>query len=130
MRPKSESNDLSYCESMVMKLVWDAGKDISVQELITQLRERYNKDYARTTVVTFLGKISEKGYITTYRKGKNSYIHAEKDEDWYKKKKLNEETRFWYEDDPVQLISALCESRKITGDEITRMRKLLNELDA
>ena len=30
-------------------------QDIAVQDVITQLNERFQKDYARTTVVTFLG---------------------------------------------------------------------------
>ena len=130
MRRKSESNELSHCETILMKTIWRAGEDISIQDLIVRLREQANLDYARTTVCTFLGKMADKGYISTYRKGKNSYIHAEKKEDWYREKKVNEETDFWFDGKPSQLMSALFSSREISGDEIEKMRKMLDELDA
>ena len=72
------TRDLSDCETLIMKIIWDAKEDVAVQELIVRLRERFGKDYARTTVVTFLKKLSDKGY------GRASYAHAEKDEEHYK----------------------------------------------
>lgn len=52
----SENNfkELSPCGALIMKIVWEAPGEISVQELIDQLNEKYQKAYARTTVVTFL----------------------------------------------------------------------------
>lgn len=48
---------LSSTEELIMKAVWECGQDAPVQELIRVLREKYGKDYARTTVVTFLLKL-------------------------------------------------------------------------
>ena len=58
-RKKSLIKDLSACETVIMKVIWDAVDDIALQQLIVDLREQYGKDYARTTVVTFLGKMAE-----------------------------------------------------------------------
>ena len=60
---KAVTRGLSACETLIMKVVWDAKEDIAVQELIVQLKEQYGKDYARTTVVTFLGKMADKGCV-------------------------------------------------------------------
>lgn len=95
---KAVTRELSACETLIMKVVWDAKEDIAVQELIVQLKEQYGKDYARTTVVTFLGKMADKGFVSTHRRGKNAFVHAEKNEDAYKSKLMNEETDFWFED--------------------------------
>ena len=64
------NEELSACESVIMKVIWDAKEDIAVQEIIQELGIRFDKHYARTTVVTFLHKMAEKGYVSTYRKGK------------------------------------------------------------
>ena len=86
---KAVTRELSACETLIMKVVWDAKEDIAVQELIVQLKEQYGKDYARTTVVTFLGKMADKGFVSTHRRGKNAFVHAEKNEDAYKSKLLS-----------------------------------------
>lgn len=64
-------------------------------EKLVKLRD-YGKDYARTTVVTFLMKIEVKGYLTTCRKGISSYVRALKGKEEYKEKLLRDMVDFWY----------------------------------
>ena len=123
------TGELSTCESMIMKVIWDAQEDIAVQELIRELGIRFDKHYARTTVVTFLHKMAEKGYVSTYRKGKAAFVHAEKSEKDYKNKLLREQTDFWFGGKPSKLIASLCESRKLSKEEISKIKELLAEVD-
>ena len=125
---KAVTRGLSACETLIMKVVWDAKEDIAVQELIVHLKEQYGKDYARTTVVTFLGKMADKGFVSTHRRGKNAYVHAEKTEDAYKSQLMSEETDFWFEGQVDQLLSAVCGKRQVSQEEIQKMRDLLDEL--
>lgn len=125
-----EERNLSASETTIMKAVWDAGEDISIPDLIEVLRSDYGKDYARTTVVTFLLKLSDKGFVRTYRKGKLSYAHAMKSEAEYRTKLLNEETDYWFDGNVSNLFSALCKSRRLTKDEIGEIRSLLDDIDA
>ena len=125
-----EERNLSASETTIMKAIWDTGEDISIPDLIELLRTDYGKDYARTTVVTFLLKLSDKGFVRTYRKGKLSYAHAIKSEADYRTKLLNEETDYWFEGKVSNLFSALCSSRRLTKDEIGEIRSLLDDIDA
>lgn len=125
-----EERNLSASETTIMKAVWDAGEDISIPDLIEVLRTNYGKDYARTTVVTFLLKLSDKGFVRTYRKGKLSYAHAMKSEAEYRTKLLNEETDYWFNGNVSNLFSALCSTRKLTKEEIVEIRSLLDDIDA
>ena len=36
---RNHFNELSPCEALIMKLIWEAPQDIPVQELIDQLRD-------------------------------------------------------------------------------------------
>lgn len=101
---------LTINEANIMKAVWDAGGDISLQDLLVKLRD-YGKDYARTTVVTFLMKIEVKGYLTTYRKGRSSYVRALKGEEEYKEKLLREMVDFWYGGDISAMVAKLDDMR-------------------
>ena len=73
---RNHFNELSPCEALIMKLIWEAQQDIPVQDLIDQLRDDHGKEYARTTVVTFVGKLKDKRFVDTYRRGKAAFSPA------------------------------------------------------
>lgn len=124
-----EDRKLSGSEAMVMKVVWDAGEDISVPNLMIALKEKYGKDYARTTVQTFLLKMIGKGFVQIYRRGKLSYVHALKGEADYKAKLLQEEMDFWYQGDPAQLVASLFRAGEMTEEDKEQIRRALDGLD-
>ena len=124
-----EERNLSSAESIVMKAIWDAGEDISVPNLMIALKEKYGKDYARTTVQTFLLKMIGKGFVQIYRRGKLSYVHALKDQEDYKAKLLREEMDFWYQGNPAQMVAGLFRAGEMTEDDKEQIRRALDGLD-
>lgn len=122
-----EEKGLSASETIIMKAVWDEKEDISLMDLLEVLKTKWGKDYARTTVVTFLLKLNAKGYVQTYRKGKLSYVHAVKSEDDYRTKLATEDRDFWFGGKVTSLISALCRDRKLTQTEADEIRKILDD---
>lgn len=127
--PKSIARELSACETLLMKIVWDTPEDIAVQKLITEVKTRFGKDYARTTVVTFLHSMTQKGYVKTYRKGKASFVHALKNEDNYKNQLVKEEASFWFNGQPSKVMSALISDGDISKEEIERLRQMIDALE-
>ena len=100
--------DLTNNEKLIMKVVWDANEDISTSDVIEQLNIRFGKDYARTTVITYIQRLIGKGFVKTYRKGKMSYIHPIQSEAKYQERIINEMINFWFDGKPEQLVAALC----------------------
>lgn len=129
MRTVQKEKDLSSCEKMIMKIVWDAKGDIPTPEVIEQIKTKYGKDYARTTVATFIQRLIEKGFVTTYRRGRIAYIHAERDEKQYTLNFLKHIREFWFQGQLTSLFSALCEESKPTAEEVEQLRKLIDEMD-
>ena len=43
-----ELKELTSAEQVVMKCIWDYGKDMPLQQLIENLKQDYGKDYKRT----------------------------------------------------------------------------------
>ncbi len=125
MSKQNTARELSACETMIMKLIWDADGDIAVQELIAKMKEAYGKDYARTTMVTFLKKLSDKGFVSSYRIGRAAYVHPEKDENQYKQLLMTEEMKFWYGGRMSEMFHAICEVHPISEKEMKNMRDLL-----
>ena len=125
----NEERNLSNAEALVMKAIWDAGEDIAVPDLMAVLKAKYGKDYARTTVATFLLKLSEKGFIRNYRKGKLAYVHAVKAEEDYRVKSLREEMEFWYHGNMAEMVSCLIRTKEMTEKDKEQIRRALDGLD-
>ncbi len=106
------SKRLSRTEEKLMKLIWDHGEDISVHELTASIKSKYGIEYARTTVVTFLGRMNEKGYISTWRRGRTSYIHALVSLEEYRRELLSEVYEFWFDKKYEKMIDMLQSIKK------------------
>lgn len=125
---RNHFNELSPCEALIMKLIWEAEKDIPVQDVIDKLKDDYRKDYARTTVVTFIGKLKDKRFLDTIRNGKTALIHPLRTEDDYRRELIDEEIDFWYNGNSHLMAATLLDSRKFTQDEINNLKDIVNNL--
>ena len=121
--------ELSVCEAPIMKIIWESSPDISVPELVKQLNEQYGKEYARTTVVTFLTRMAGKGYITTQRRGRISYVHAIKSEREYKQQLAQKEIEFWFHGSMAEFAQTLCAAAPLTHEECQKLRRLLDHVE-
>ena len=121
--------ELSVCEAPIMKIIWESNPDISVPELVKQLNEQYGKEYARTTGVTFLTRMAGKGYITTQRRGRISYVHAIKSEQEYKQQLAQKEIEFWFHGSMAEFAQTLCAAAPLTHEECQKLRRLLDHVE-
>lgn len=121
--------ELSVCEAPIMKIIWESNPDISVPELVKQLNEQYGKEYARTTVVTFLTRMAGKGYITTQRRGRISYVHAIKSEQEYKQQLAQKGIEFWFHGSMAEFAQTLCAAAPLTHEECQKLRRLLDHVE-
>lgn len=120
---------LTEAESVVMRCIWNYEKEeIPFLTLIEELKDKYGKDYKRTTVRTFLFDLEAKGYAVVERRGKFSYVKPVVKKDDYKKVKAEEVLDIWFDRSAKKFISALSE--RISEDEGQKLNKLLDELDA
>lgn len=72
-----EMEYLTPREKEIMGLVWRHGGDISEIDLKPFLHTKKENEYAKTTLSTYLMKLNQKGFISKYRNGIKSYVHAE-----------------------------------------------------
>lgn len=98
------NRELSGCEELIMKIVWDKGGNyLSTLELTKELLNRYGKDYARATTVTMVHRLVEKGFVRTLRKGRTSYVMPLKDRDEYLLKYFKNAIDLWLDGDKKKL---------------------------
>ena len=105
-------------------VTWALGHLVSLAD-----PEQYGKEYARTTVVTFLTRMAGKGYITTQRRGRISYVHAIKSEQEYKQQLAQKEIEFWFHGSMAEFAQTLCAAAPLTHEECQKLRRLLDHVE-
>lgn len=129
MKEMNIDKEMSGCETLIMKIVWDSGEDLSTPEIMDQLKARYEKEYARTTVVTFIHRLANKGFVSTYKRGRVSVVHSLKSQAEYQENLIQKTEEFWFNGDANFLLSTLCRVKKLSKKEMNDIRKTLDELD-
>ena len=121
--------ELTDCETLVMKCIWDAGGEISVQDIIRRVSEMHGKMMKRTTASTFILRLREKGYIEGRQEGRNVYYHPLVTETAYKRSRAKDYLDFWHDGSLNRAVTMLCESAKLTPAQMEKVKNLINELE-
>jgi predicted transcriptional regulator len=119
--------ELSECELITMKCIWDAGHEVSCAEIMEVLKNEYKLDYKDTTVYTFLKKLKEKGFVDSYRRGVTWFIPA-RDEDSYRAQQLRFTRDFWFKGSSSGLVSELLSLDELTPEERREIKELAEKL--
>ena len=119
---------LTTSEINIMKGVWSSDHDLNIAELVDTINRITEKEYARTTIVTFLTRLELKGFVTTVRKGRLSYVHAVIPEEEYKSMLARRETDFWFDGNAAGYLAALFSGRKIGKEEMKTIEETLQAL--
>lgn len=122
-----DTNGISACERLVMKVIWDSPEQLALQDVMDRVNEENGKAWKPQTVSTFLSRLVRKGFLTSYRKGRYSYYQpvVSKEEFW--KATMNENARFFTQGDMGALACCLCEDI-LTKEDVDRLKRKIDEL--
>lgn len=121
-------SELSECELVTMKCIWDAEEPVSCHEIMDELRNVYGMEYKDTTVYTFLKNLKNKGFVESYRKGVN-YYKATRDAKEYRNEQLLKTQNFWFKGSAPLLLSTLCEVKTISEEEKKALKEIIDGLN-
>ncbi len=120
--------NLTDCEELVMKTVWDAEEELSLMEVMARVNEKYHKDWKPQTVSTFLARLVKKGYLRHYRQGRVFFYQILVPLEVYKGELTNDYVKFWNHNNADEFLCALTEERELRKDEIERIQKMIDGL--
>ena len=58
-----------------------------------------------------VGKLKDKRFVDTYRKGKAAFIHPLRSEEEYRRQLLKEEADFWFNGKAVDMVASILNHR-------------------
>lgn len=118
---------LTNVEEVMMKCLWDYGKEMPFLQMGDELREKFHKDYKRTSIRTYLFRLEDKGYIKVEKRGRKAYITTLIKEEDYKEEKAANMLDEWFDGSARELFSAL--SKKIPSKDQEKLKDMLDEMD-
>ena len=107
-------------EADVMQVLWDHGPSV-----VSEVKDRLDDDLAYTTVLTILRTLEQKGYVKHEEEGRVHRYFASVREDAARKSALQHLTGKLFKGSAELLFTHLVADRKLSKDQIERMRDLL-----
>ena len=120
--------NLTDCEQLVMKTVWDAADELSLMEVMQRVNDKYHKQWKPQTVSTFLARLVRKGYLKHYRQGRVFFYQILVSLDEYKGQLTDDYVSFWNHNNADEFLCALAQERPLRQDEIERIQTLIDGL--
>jgi len=118
---------LSESELEVLKVLWETGP-APVRGLLDQLGER-GSTWAYTTVQTLLGRLQEKGFVTSEKRGRAFVFSAAVSQDDLVGQHLDDLASRVCEGASTPLVWNLVQRGKLSKKDLKALRGLLDELD-
>ena len=125
---RQEYEALTPSELQIMRVIWDEPEPLAIPELTRLLKEKYDRDYARTTIVTFLTSMKSKGYVHTKRAGKLAYVYTDKTEREHLHEVAKNSVDTWFAGSAAGFFMALYDEKGMSTDDLKKAKEYLDEL--
>ncbi len=120
--------ELGEAELEVLRVLWDSGAQ-TVREVMGRLHER-GRRVAYTTVLTFLTRLEQKGFVSSDKKDQAYIYRARVTRQSVSRSRIRSLLDQLYDGAAAPMVLQLIENERFTSQEISQLRKLIDELDA
>lgn len=124
-----DPNEISVCERMIMKVLWDADEDLDLMTVTARVKDEFGKVWKLQTVATFMTRLQKKGYINIYRIGRYSHYHPLVEKNDFKMSTVSENINFFDKGSVSAFVCGLFDNVKLTEEDKEKIRKKIDELD-
>lgn len=121
-----ERPPLAKSELEVAQLVWKLGK-ATVREVVDAMPPERGLDFK--TVQTYLRRLEEKGYLTTSQAGRAKVYRARVRPKTVVREMVGDFMERVFKGDPVPFVQNIIQEQDLSGEDIERLRNLLDELE-
>ncbi len=120
--------ELGEAELAVLRVLWQGGAQ-TVREVMMHLHEKGRK-VAYTTVLTFLTRLEQKGYVSSNKEDTAYVYRAKVSRDSVTRSRVRALLDQLYDGAAGPMVLQLIENERLSSQEIAKLRKLIDDLDA
>jgi BlaI family transcriptional regulator, penicillinase repressor len=120
--------ELGEAELQVLRALWDGGP-ATVREVLNHLHA-HGRLVAYTTVLTFLSRLEQKGFVKSDKSGLAYVYRATVTRHQVTRSRLKTVLDQLFDGEAAPLVLQLMKTEKFSPDEIAELQKLIDQLDA
>ena len=119
---------LPDAELEVMQAIWALGGESTSAQIIARLEGK--KDWAKTTVLNFLIRLTDRGFIATRRQGKGNIYTPVIDEETYLAAESASFLQRVHGNSITSLVTALYGGKAISNEDLDELQQFINDRGA
>lgn len=116
---------LSDMEYVVMSVIWRNKPPVNTGIIMEEVGEE--KKWKMPTLISYLNRLAEKGFIRSEKKGRDRWYYPIIDEKEYLEFETNLFFKTYHHNSLFSLMSTLYDGKKITKEEAEEFRKWIGE---
>jgi len=116
---------ISEAEKEIMDIIWQASRPVTTSQIMERLPQ--GKEWKTNTVITFLSRLTEKGFVQATRIGKANHYEPRVTEREFRNAETRQFIRDIHRGSVLGLISALCDNGDLTREDIEKLMKRLEQ---
>lgn len=109
-----------------MLAVWNMGRTVTSADVITCLDR---KDWKKTSVLTFLSRLVDKGYLSCQKEGRVNYYAPRITYEEFSKKEGRMMLKKLYHNSVKMFVSTLYDGKELDMEEIEELKTYLDSLE-
>lgn len=122
-------SDITDCEMLVFRCIQKAQKPISLVQIMDELEAKYERDWKRSTVCTFISHLIEKGYVNAAREGRTFYYTSAINDRKFCEEQTRQFLNFWYDGAADELLSAVLGIKRIPKKKAAELIEEFRQLE-
>lgn len=110
-------------ELEIMMIIWELDKPVTRAEIEEKLAS--GRKLSPTTILSFLSRLQEKGFLAVEKSGKNNVYIALIDKEIFIQKESWNILKRLYDNSPKKFLEIICESGNMTDEELGELEALI-----
>lgn len=112
-------------ELEIMMIIWELDKPVTRFEIEDRLDEE--RKLSPTTILSFLSRLQEKGFLEVQKSGKNNVYIARVDKESYMQKESKNILKRLYNNSAKNFLAALYDGDNLSEEDVNELMNYLNE---
>lgn len=112
-------------ELEIMMIIWDLNKPVTRTEIEERLGE--DRKLSPTTILSFLSRLQEKGFLKVEKSGKNNVYLALVERDDYMQAESRNILKRLYQNSAKNFLAALYDGDSLTKEELDELEEYISE---
>lgn len=118
---------LPDAEFTIMKAMWAFKPPVTSAMLIEKLQQETGKAYKAQTLHTLLGRLEERGFLKSYKQGKERFFTPLIDLNSYLEYETQSFIQQYYGGSRLNLINAMYQGDGLSDTDVKELMKIINK---